>query len=156
MRALELVKLWPLMARTTGRREVTIGLIDGPIATAHPDLEGQNIRELGVDGASCSRVSSAACRHGTFVAGMLVAKRGSRAPAICPGCSLVVRSIFPETITGNGQLHRLRLPGFIKDEEVGLGDAIKKVTYAMGIKPAPVAKNGQPRSTDGCVSRDNR
>ena len=31
--------------------------------------------------------------------------------------------------------HRIRLPGFIKDEEVGLGDAIKKVTYAMGIKP---------------------
>ena len=31
--------------------------------------------------------------------------------------------------------HRIRLPGFIKDEEVGLGDATKKVTYAMGIKP---------------------
>lgn len=33
------------------------------------------------------------------------------------------------------QPHRVRLPGFIKDEEVGLGDAIKRVTYAMGIKP---------------------
>jgi hypothetical protein len=31
--------------------------------------------------------------------------------------------------------HRIRLPGFIKEEEIGLGDAIKKVTYAMGIKP---------------------
>jgi len=30
---------------------------------------------------------------------------------------------------------RIRLPGFIKEEEIGLGDAIKKVTYAMGIKP---------------------
>jgi hypothetical protein len=30
--------------------------------------------------------------------------------------------------------HRIRLPGFIK-EEIGLGDVIKKVTYAMGIKP---------------------
>jgi len=31
--------------------------------------------------------------------------------------------------------HRVRLPGFIPDEEIGLGDAIKRVTYAVGIKP---------------------
>ncbi len=31
--------------------------------------------------------------------------------------------------------YRARLPGFIKDEEVGLGDVIKRVTYAMGVKP---------------------
>jgi hypothetical protein len=31
--------------------------------------------------------------------------------------------------------HRVRLPGFIVDEEIGLGDAIKRVTYAIGIKP---------------------
>jgi hypothetical protein len=31
--------------------------------------------------------------------------------------------------------HRVRLPGFILDEEIGLGDAIKRVTYAAGIKP---------------------
>ena len=29
----------------------------------------------------------------------------------------------------------VRLPGFIKDEEVGLGDAIKRVTYAFGLQP---------------------
>jgi hypothetical protein len=33
------------------------------------------------------------------------------------------------------QPHRVRLPGFLVDEEIGLGDAIKRVTYAMGIKP---------------------
>ena len=33
------------------------------------------------------------------------------------------------------QPHRSRLPGFIKEEEIGLGDVIKKATYAMGIKP---------------------
>jgi hypothetical protein len=31
--------------------------------------------------------------------------------------------------------HRVRLPGFLIDEEIGLGEAIKRVTYAMGIKP---------------------
>jgi hypothetical protein len=33
------------------------------------------------------------------------------------------------------QHHRIRFPGFIKEEELGLGDVIKKGTYAMGIKP---------------------
>jgi hypothetical protein len=32
-------------------------------------------------------------------------------------------------------LFRLRLPGFIRDEEVGLGDAVKRITYAAGIRP---------------------
>ena len=31
--------------------------------------------------------------------------------------------------------HRVRLPGFLVEEEIGLGDVIKKTTYAMGIKP---------------------
>jgi hypothetical protein len=33
------------------------------------------------------------------------------------------------------QPYRVRLPGFLIEEEIGLGDAIKRVTYAMGIKP---------------------
>jgi hypothetical protein len=28
-----------------------------------------------------------------------------------------------------------RLPGFVSDEEIGLGDAIKRVTHAFGVKP---------------------
>src|SRR5438309_11885896 len=32
------------------------------------------------------------------------------------------------------QPHRVRLPGFLIEEEIGLGDAIKRITYAMGIK----------------------
>lgn len=31
--------------------------------------------------------------------------------------------------------HQVRLPGFLIDEKVGLGDVIKRATYAMGIKP---------------------
>lgn len=38
--------------------------------------------------------------------------------------------------------HRVRLPGFLIEEEIGLGDAIKHVTYAMGIRPC-----------DGCEKR---
>lgn len=31
--------------------------------------------------------------------------------------------------------HRVRLPGFVLDEEIGLGDIIKRATSYMGIKP---------------------
>lgn len=42
------------------------------------------------------------------------------------------RSDHPEQ---KGQpLHRVRLPGFIKEEEVGIGDVIKRATSYMGIK----------------------
>ena len=45
-----------------------------------------------------------------------------------------------KTTKGHGekpqhQPHRVRLPGFLIEEEIGLGDVIKKVTYAVGIKP---------------------
>ncbi len=31
--------------------------------------------------------------------------------------------------------HRVRLPGFIRDEEIGLGDVIKRATAYVGVKP---------------------
>lgn len=40
-----------------------------------------------------------------------------------------------ESGTSEQPTHRVRLPGFLIEEEVGLGEVIKKVTYAMGIKP---------------------
>ncbi len=33
------------------------------------------------------------------------------------------------------QPYRVRLPGFISEEEVGLGDVIKRATSAAGIRP---------------------
>jgi len=36
---------------------------------------------------------------------------------------------------GGGGPHRMRLPGFIRDEEIGLGDVVKRVTTAMGVRP---------------------
>lgn len=37
--------------------------------------------------------------------------------------------------TSKTQPYRVRLPGFVRDEDIGLGDAIKRVTYAFGIRP---------------------
>ena len=33
------------------------------------------------------------------------------------------------------QPYRVRLPGFVSDEEIGLGDVIKRATSYFGIKP---------------------
>jgi hypothetical protein len=30
--------------------------------------------------------------------------------------------------------YRVRLPGFISDDEIGLGDVVKRMSYTMGIK----------------------
>jgi subtilisin family serine protease len=100
---LNLVNLPALMKLSEGRPEITIGLIDGPVARDHPDLAGGRIREIPGAGASaCAVITSPACRHGTFVAGILAARRGCAAPAICPGCTLLVRPIFSEAAGPGG------------------------------------------------------
>ena len=37
--------------------------------------------------------------------------------------------------TSQDEPYRVRLPGFISDDEIGLGDVVKRVTYAMGVRP---------------------
>ncbi len=102
---LDLVRLAALMERSQGRLEIAVALVDGPVALNHPDLAGASIRELpGKPKGTCNLAESVACTHGTFVAGILSARRGSVAPAICPGCTLMLRPIFAEARNGNGQV----------------------------------------------------
>jgi subtilisin family serine protease len=104
MKPLDLVGLTPLMEVSSGDPEVVIGLMDGPVFMDHPDLVTGSIREApGGRGPGCVQPGSSACVHGTFVAGILCAERESGAPAICPGCTLLVRPIFSET-SGNGHM----------------------------------------------------
>jgi subtilisin family serine protease len=97
MSALDLVKLAELMKLTSGRSEIAVAMVDGPVAVGHADLVQSRIQEVqrGAD-VRCAQTSSAACVHGTFVAGILSAKRGSAAPAICPDCTLLVNPVFSE------------------------------------------------------------
>lgn len=105
MSPLELVRLPGLMERSHGRPEIRVALIDGPVAMDHPDLVNSSIRQLpGKLSGTCSLAHSVACKHGTFVAGVLAARRGSKAPAICPGCTLLVRPIFSEIASANGDM----------------------------------------------------
>jgi subtilisin family serine protease len=104
MNPLDLVRLTELMEKGSGSSAIHIGLIDGPIAMDHPQLTLENIREIyGRRTARCDRVDSSACVHGTFVAGILGARRGTPAPAICPQCTLLVRPLFTETVVPGDQ-----------------------------------------------------
>jgi subtilisin family serine protease len=102
MDPLELVGMPGLMALTHGRGDVVVGLVDGPVALDHPDLETGKIRTLPGTPGACRDPGSEACRHGTFVAGILAARRGGHAPAIAPGCTLLVRPVFSEAGPARG------------------------------------------------------
>jgi subtilisin family serine protease len=98
---LELVRLAPLMERTRGRPEIVVALIDGPVAPGIPALPTERFRVApGVANAGCAAPDSVACAHGTFVAAMFAAEPSSPAPAICPGCTLLLRPIFTEGTAG--------------------------------------------------------
>lgn len=105
MNCLDFVRLTPLMEITSGRPDIVIGLIDGPVVREHSDISTSHIREIaGKLNSACTRPDSVACQHGTFVASILSAKRNSTAPAICPHCTLLVRPIFAETISSSDDM----------------------------------------------------
>jgi subtilisin family serine protease len=135
MNHLDLVKLPPLMELTSGRAEVVVGLLDGPVATSHPDLINEHIREIpGSLLGTCTQASSTACLHGTFVAGILCAKRSSNAPAICPNCTLLVRPIFAET-----QGDSLQMPSATPEElAVAILDSIRAGARVLNLSVALV------------------
>ncbi len=94
---LDLIKLKKLMELTTGIRKIKVGLIDGPVVVDHPDFDNTNIKVIDGSQGACYDANSAACIHGTFIAGILSGKRGSQAPSICPGNTLLLCPIFVES-----------------------------------------------------------
>jgi subtilisin family serine protease len=95
MDPIDLTRVRQLMALTSGREAVRIGLVDGAVASTHPDLVGAHMRQLSSAGTTpCKQDSDAACAHGTLVAGVLVARRGALSPSLCPDCTLLIRPVF--------------------------------------------------------------
>ncbi|MFJ3791411.1 S8 family serine peptidase [Kitasatospora sp. NPDC090091] len=99
----DLLSLGRLAAATEGVPEIVVGLIDGPVVVGHPALAGERIRVLGAPATAAGSAAAApvtraapALSHGTFVAGLLHARRGTPAPGICPACTLLVRPVFAD------------------------------------------------------------
>ena len=93
MKPLQLTRLTELMTVSSGDAGTIIGLIDGPLI-AHPDLAETKIIPLSPVEQPHVNGDGFASSHGTFIAGILSARRGSLAPAIAPKCTLLVRPIF--------------------------------------------------------------
>jgi subtilisin family serine protease len=131
-----LVGLDALMARTSGSSSVRVGVLDGPVCTSHPALAGAGIWPAeGYAGVACTNDRTAACAHGTFIAGILVAARGSPAPGICPGCTLLVRPIFEDATTAG------RAPAASADE---LARAVEECVRARAHVLNVSAATGRP------------
>ena len=142
---LQQVMLASLMAVTAGSAQVVIGLIDGPVAKDHPGFASARLRELAsAPNEKCLLTGSAACRHGTAVAGMLCASRQFLPSAICPECTLLVRPIFSASGSEAGAVPNAEpeaLAGAIGDcigasasvlnLSVSLGDASKSAENAL-------------------------
>jgi subtilisin family serine protease len=143
------------MNRTSGRPEVRVALIDGPVFTSHPDPANQRFQEISSElPGTCARAESTACTHGTLVAGMLCARRGSAAPAICPECTFLVRPIFSETNPANGGM-----PGAAPEEVakaiidcVDAGTRVLNLSAAL-VQPSPKGEMELERALNYAASR---
>jgi subtilisin family serine protease len=155
MKHLDLVKLTALMERTSGQPEMMVGLLDGPVATNHPDLESEHIREMpGSIRGVCTQTKSVACLHGTFVAGILCAKWSANAPAICPNCTLLVHPIFAETQSGS-----LHMPSATPEElaaaildSIKAGARVLNLSVAL-VRPSPAGQRELEEALDYAARR---
>jgi len=112
----EYTKLRSLMDISSGSREIVIGIVDGPIDFTHNAFQGSRIRTVRDSQLSaCKNATSIACIHGTFVVGILGAKRGVSAPSICPACEIVLRPIFIEESSDN-KTNNIMLPQSTPEE----------------------------------------
>ncbi|MDT0344514.1 hypothetical protein [Streptomyces litchfieldiae] len=46
----------------------------------------------------------------------------------------------PAPAAAGREPRRVRIPGFVSDEDIGLGDLVKRATHRMGIKPCGVCE----------------
>src|SRR5438128_805779 len=95
MDPLNQIRLQSLMNISSGDKDVKIGIIDGPVDINHSAFQVSNIKTVRDSQLnSCKNANSIACAHATFVVGILCARRGLTAPAICPNCEIILNPIF--------------------------------------------------------------
>ncbi|WP_256227103.1 S8 family serine peptidase [Streptomyces sp. PAN_FS17] len=82
------------MARSAGAADLRVGLVDGPVMVGHPGLSRAKIKWSCPMDVAERDADDVAALHATSTAGVLVAGRRSGALGICPGITLVTRSVF--------------------------------------------------------------
>lgn len=152
--ARRLTGLQALTDRTRGDPRIGVAVIDGPVDVAHPDLVGARFRQVATDrpSAGCAVPDSSACRHGTFVAGLLAAAPDADTPGLCPGCSFLLRPVFCEASTGRS------CPVTTPDDlAVAIADAVdagsRVINLSLGADPATGRSGVLRRSLDYAAAR---
>ncbi len=158
----DLVRLTPLMARSAGRPGIAVAVIDGAVALHHPELAGQRLIALpgatgpgpGGPGVRACGTGDSSCLHGTFVAGVLSARRSSAAPGICPRCTLLVRPIFASDAPGGRQAPAARAEELAAAvvESVDAGARVLNLSVAPA-QPSASAHRALEGALDHAASR---
>ena len=142
---LDLVGLRPLMALSRGAEAVPVGVVDGPLDTAHPGLAASRIRQLGP-----ALPPGGPLGHGTFVAGLLAATAGTE--GICPACPLLCRPIFgPAAPDGTVASTAADLAAAIADC-VAAGARVVNVSAALA-EPSPNRLRALEQAADLAAAR---
>lgn len=127
-----------------GSEDISVGIIDGPVDLNHPSLRNSKIRTTKKsDYVQCKQAESTSCIHGTFVTGMLASERGSAAPAICPGCEILLRPIFNDnhTKTGSSSKFPNSTPQELAEAIVEIVDAgARIINLSLGLSTSCLAK----------------
>lgn len=98
------IGLQSLMGISDGDPNTVIGIIDGLVDLDHPAFQKSNINTIrDSQFTACKNASSIACSHDAFTAGILCAKRGLPASAICPSCKVIFNPIFKENMDRTGE-----------------------------------------------------
>jgi subtilisin family serine protease len=109
--------LQSLMNVSSGDPNIVIGIIDGPVDLNHPAFNDSNIKTVRDSQiGACKNATSLACSHGTFIAGILCAKRGFSAPAICPNCKFIFNPIFKEETNYTNNKNMMIVPSVTPEE----------------------------------------
>jgi subtilisin family serine protease len=109
--------LQSLMNVSNGDPNVVIGIIDGPVDLNHPAFQDSNMKTVRDSQiGACKNATSIACSHGTFIAGILCAKRGFSAPAICPNCKIIFNPIFKEEANNTNNKNMMIVPSVTPEE----------------------------------------
>lgn len=117
MHPLVQTKLISLMNITRGHPDITIGVIDGPVALTHPAFQGSRIRTVkDSQVVECKNANDIACAHGTFITGILCAKRELPVSGICPNCKIILNPIFTKEVTNSKINNEPFLPSATPDE----------------------------------------
>lgn len=91
--------LQQLWTETTGRSEICVAVLDGPVDLSHDCFDGSLLTSLETVAANQSATGAAAA-HGTHVAGVVFAQHTSSLTGIAPGCRGLIIPVFGDKAEG--------------------------------------------------------